>query len=49
MTFVRRLHDVGRTGWSLLLAVIPFGVLVLFYWAARRGDPLLNKYGGPLD
>jgi len=47
MTFVRRLHDVGRTGWSLLLAVVPFGVLVLFYWAMKRGDPLLNKYGGP--
>lgn len=47
MTFVRRLHDVGRTGWSLLLAIIPFGALIPFYWAMRRGDPLLNKYGGP--
>jgi uncharacterized membrane protein YhaH (DUF805 family) len=48
-TFVRRLHDVGRSGWSILLFVIPFGFLILFFWATRRGDPLLNAYGGPAN
>lgn len=48
-TFVRRLHDVGRSGWSILLFVIPFGFLILFFWATRRGDPLLNAYGGPVN
>jgi uncharacterized membrane protein YhaH (DUF805 family) len=48
MTFVRPLHDVGRSGRSLLLTVISFAVMVLDYWATKCGDPLLNKFGGRL-
>ena len=42
---VRRLHDTGRTGWWILIALIPFGGLVLlvfFLLDGTRGD---NKYG----
>jgi uncharacterized membrane protein YhaH (DUF805 family) len=46
-TFVRRLHDVDRSGWSLLLGLVPFGALILLAWAAKRGDPLFNRYGAP--
>ena len=29
----RRLHDTGRSGWWLLLLIVPFGVIVLIvFW-----------------
>jgi uncharacterized membrane protein YhaH (DUF805 family) len=42
---VRRLHDSGRTGWWLLIGLIPvIGtiVLIIFYVQDSQGD---NKYG----
>ncbi|OEE69608.1 DUF805 domain-containing protein [Vibrio genomosp. F6] len=43
---VRRLHDTGRTGWWLLIALIPIiGVFVLLYFTASKGDVGSNKYG----
>ena len=42
---VRRLHDVGKPGWwmLLLLTIVGFGVLI--YWAARAGDQGTNRFG----
>jgi uncharacterized membrane protein YhaH (DUF805 family) len=43
---VRRLHDIGRSGWFLLLAIIPLiGLIILIYWACQPSDPQPNKYG----
>lgn len=43
---VRRLHDVGRSGWWLLIFFIPFvGLLLLLYWSAQPSDPRANAYG----
>ena len=45
---VRRLHDINRTGWWLLLWLVPVSVvggIVLVVWACRRGDAGPNKYG----
>lgn len=43
---VRRLHDTGRTGWWLLIALIPFvGCLILLYFSVSKGDVGTNKYG----
>ena len=43
---VRRLHDIGRSGWYLLLALIPLvGVIILIVWWARAGDPADNAFG----
>lgn len=43
---VRRLHDTGRSGWWLLLAVIPLvGQLVLLYFFIDEGDEGDNDYG----
>ena len=43
---VRRLHDINRTGWWLLLIfVIVIGWIVLIVWAIKRGDDGPNKYG----
>lgn len=46
----RRLHDIGKSGWLQLLALIPLvGWVILIYWAAQPGDPAANQYGAPPD
>lgn len=43
---VRRLHDIGRSGWWLFLAFLPLiGAIVLLIWFARDSDPRTNMYG----
>ena len=42
---VRRLHDTGRSGWWLLLSLIPFGAFVVLYFLAQDGQPGTNAYG----
>ena len=43
---VRRLHDIGRSGWWLLVALIPLiGWLIALYWAVKEGDAHDNAYG----
>ena len=43
---VRRLHDVGKSAWSLLWAVVPIvGPFVLLYYAVKPGEPQMNQYG----
>ncbi len=42
----RRLHDIGKSGWFQLLALIPIiGWIILIYWAAQPGQPVANQYG----
>ncbi len=43
---VRRLHDIGRSGWWYLLAFIPFvGWIVLIYWCCQPSEQATNTYG----
>jgi uncharacterized membrane protein YhaH (DUF805 family) len=43
---VRRLHDIGRSGWWLLVSFIPLiGAIVLLVFALRDGDAGDNAYG----
>ncbi|MER6464545.1 DUF805 domain-containing protein [Streptomyces sp. NPDC001288] len=42
---VRRLHDTGRAGWWLLIALIPFGGIVLLVFDVLEGTSGRNKYG----
>ncbi len=43
---VRRLHDIGRSGWWLLIALVPLvGIFVLLYWLATDSQPGANEYG----
>lgn len=43
---VRRLHDVGLSGWMLLIGLIPLiGWIALIILLAKEGDPNDNKYG----
>lgn len=43
---VRRLHDIGRTGWWLLIVLIPFlGFLIFLIFMVQDSEPVPNKYG----
>ena len=43
---VRRLHDTGRSGWWILLVLIPIiGAIVLLIWFCKRGTPGPNQFG----
>jgi uncharacterized membrane protein YhaH (DUF805 family) len=41
---VRRLHDIGQTGWWLLLVPTGIGVFILLYLASLQSVPVENKY-----
>jgi len=42
---VRRLHDVGRSGWWVLLALVPLLGLVILVFALMDSQPGDNQYG----
>ncbi len=43
---VRRLHDLDRTGWWLLIIFVPLvGVLLLLFWFVQRGTVGANSHG----
>ncbi|MFL6054562.1 MAG: DUF805 domain-containing protein [Actinoallomurus sp.] len=43
---VRRLHDTGRTGWWLLIGIIPIiGTIILLVFMATPGNRGDNAYG----
>ncbi len=43
---VRRLHDIGKTGWYILLAFIPFiGALWLIVLFCMEGENKTNQWG----
>lgn len=42
---VRRLHDVNRSGWWMLLYLTGIGIFVLIYWMLIKGTVGENKFG----
>jgi uncharacterized membrane protein YhaH (DUF805 family) len=43
---VRRLHDIGRSGWFYWIAMVPLvGVVILIYWLCKAGTTQPNQYG----
>lgn len=43
---VRRLHDIDKSGWWMLLWFLPIvGWIILIIWAATRGDEASNRFG----
>jgi uncharacterized membrane protein YhaH (DUF805 family) len=43
---VRRLHDRDKSGWFLLLGLIPLvGAIILIVWFCQRGTAGTNRFG----
>lgn len=43
---IRRLHDIGKEGWWLLIGLIPLiGWIVLIYFYVQEGEAGANDYG----
>ncbi len=43
---VRRLHDIDKSGWWLLIGLIPvIGWLLVIYWACTKGTLGPNRFG----
>ncbi|MGW2208334.1 DUF805 domain-containing protein [Streptomyces sp. NPDC001781] len=43
---VRRLHDTSRSGWWILISLIPLvGGIILLVFVASEGKPEANEYG----
>ena len=43
---VRRLHDIGRSGWWVLLSLLPLvGAIILIIWHCTDSQPGANQYG----
>ncbi len=46
---IRRLHDIGRSGWWYLIWITVIGAFVLLYWLCQKGGVDDNQYGpGPV-
>jgi uncharacterized membrane protein YhaH (DUF805 family) len=44
--FVRRMHDINRSGWWWLLVLLPIvGWIILLVWTLRDSTPGPNRYG----
>jgi uncharacterized membrane protein YhaH (DUF805 family) len=43
-TWVRRLHDIGKSGWNILWAFTIVGIIPLIIWACREGDKKQNEF-----
>jgi uncharacterized membrane protein YhaH (DUF805 family) len=42
---VRRLHDVNRPGWWLLIELTVIGILLILFWCCKKGDEGENRFG----
>lgn len=43
---VRRLHDTGKSGWFVLISLVPLvGCILLIVWLVKDGDEDDNQYG----
>lgn len=42
---VRRLHDTDKSGWWLLISLVPFIGIILIYFLAISGTPGDNRFG----
>ncbi|MEO5807299.1 DUF805 domain-containing protein [Devosia sp.] len=44
---VRRLHDIGKSGWWYLLNFVPFGGLFILVWTCYASQDGANDFGEP--
>jgi uncharacterized membrane protein YhaH (DUF805 family) len=46
--WTRRMHDIGRSGWSWMFLFLPvIGVIMVFRWLTKKGDIDENRFGLP--
>lgn len=46
---IRRLHDIGKSGWNVCWSFIPvIGGIYVLILLARRSQPEANRYGEPI-
>ncbi len=41
----RRLHDVNRSGWWMLIPFTIIGIIPFLYWTLKKGDEKENSFG----
>ncbi len=47
---VRRLHDINKSGWEILIAMIPLlGLVIALPMLFKKGTEVSNKYGNPIE
>ena len=46
---VRRLHDVGKSGWWILIVFTIIGIIPWFIWLVREGNDGANKFGEDIE
>ena len=44
----RRMHDIDRSGWWILLMFTGIGIILLIYWWAKKGNFGENAFGSPI-
>lgn len=44
---IRRLHDIGLSGWWIMIAFVPFGSFALLIMALMSTQPGSNRFGHP--
>ena len=44
---IRRLHDINKSGWWILLTLTIIGIIPLTYFYCIKGDDGVNDYGQP--
>lgn len=43
---IRRLHDIDKSGWWILIGLIPLvGTIILIVWFCKESTPAENQYG----
>lgn len=43
---VRRMHDIGKSGWNVLFFIIPLiGIILMLLWFTTESEPRTNKWG----
>jgi uncharacterized membrane protein YhaH (DUF805 family) len=43
--WIRRLHDLDRTGWWVLIAFTGIGIILLIVWFCMKGTTGPNRFG----